>query len=300
MAIYEQTRLGELYRLIERDNPGIPPLTDTSVVVSAPVVNATDGKDTAVTITGIKYAGWRGKINVKYNRIDLATLTKNFVPEVTVPASAEKTLYAALPYLNATLGIYLEETDFADGPLVLDPETFLFKGTITLSAACPVYKGKVDFVVSGFGVSLETLLTVRDLDCLKDNSVHVPGRICQTMLQYGVDYSALSPYLKTFLSPGSALTLSDNGAKELAKELTKVDGLPWVWATAAREFNLRGAQFYYNGPPKAEYAGSKLNPTPDFAYERVLIFQANATYCTNLATGANGWWMFVHYDLVEE
>lgn len=299
MSIFVQTRLGELFRLIKADNPTIPDLTESNVVVSAITALTGGNKNTSALITGIKYSGWRGQTTVKYNRIDLATLTKNMAPKVHVPAAAEKTLYGVLNSVNEALGIFLEQADFDDALLTLNTATFLYEGTITLKPTCPVYTGVLKFTVEGFGVSLEALVTKRELNVLKDNSVHQAGKICQTLLQYGVDYSAISNYLKTFGSPGVTTNLSDNGARELAKYLSEVDGLPWNWNTTAKDFNLRGAQYYYNGPPKPQFSGSVLNPTPDMGYDRVLIFQANPTYCSNLAPGANGWWLFVHYDLVE-
>lgn len=298
MAIYDQTRLGELYRLIKTDNPSIPDLTDDTVVVSAITPQGT-GKNTSADITGIKYKGWRGKVTVKYDRIDLATLTKNMQVKVHVPATAEKTLYGVLPSINNALGIYLEQSDFPDATLTLNPTTLFYEGKITLSAGHPIYIGVLNFAVEGFGVSLDSLVTKREVAGPPDNSIHQAGKICQTVLQYGVDYSAICQYLKTFLSPGVATTLSDNGARELAKMLAGVDNLPWNWNSTAKDFNLRGAQYFYNGAPKPQYAGSALNPTPDLKYDRVLIVQASSTYCSNLAPGANGWWLFIHYDLVE-
>lgn len=298
MAIYDQTRLGELYRLIKKDNPTIPDLTDDTVVVSGITVQ-TGSKNTSCTITGIKYKGWRGQIAVKYNRIDLATLTKNMQVKVHVPASAEKTLYGILPSLNNALGIFLEQGDFPDAVLSLNPNTLVYEGKIVLAAGHPIYIGELTVSVEGFGVSLDALVTKRELSGPADNSVHQAGKICQTMLQYGVDYSAICQYLKTHISPGTSTTLSDNGARLFAQQLASVDGLPWNWNSAAKDFNLRGCQVYYNGPPKPQFAGSALNPTPDLKYDRVVVFQANPTYCSNLAPGANGWWMFAHYDLVE-
>lgn len=301
MALYSQSRLGELLKLIHKDNPVLTTeMTADNITVSA-VTAITGAKNTSALVTGVKYKGYRGSQTVKYNRIDLATLHKNVVPHVAVPADTDRTLHATLPFINAQLGIFLEKTDFPDQVLTMDPTNLDFKATITLAAGHPLYIGALEIRFNGFAISLDSLVVQRDLNLLKDNSVHQAGRYCQTLLNYGVDYSAISALLKTIPSPGVTTTFSDAWAKQLVAALSSVDGLPWTWSTLANKpFNMRGLQFYYNGPPIPQFGGSALNPEPDYRYDRVLAIQCNSTYCTNLAPGANGWWMFIHYDLVEE
>lgn len=301
MALYSQSRLGELLKLVRKDNPGlIAEMTEENITVNAPTA-ITGTKNTSITVKGVKYKGYRGSKLVTYNRIDLGTLFKNVTPYVIVPPDAERTLPATLPFINAQLGIFLEESDVLNQQLIMDPTSLEFRATLTMGATHPLYTGSLNIVFRGFAISMDSLVVARDLEPLKDNSVHQAGRFCQTLLNYGVDYSAISKLLKDIASPRASTTFPDAMAKQLATALSSVDGIPWTWSSlASKPFNMRGLQYYYNGPPIPQFTGSALNPEPDYRYDRVLAIQCNSTYCTNLAPGVNGWWMLIHYDLVEE
>lgn len=300
MSIFAQTRLGELYKLIAKDNPQLvlPPDAKTTNVGSIKAISGS--KNTQATLTGIKYSGYRGSVNVKYNRIDLGTLFKNVSPSIAVPPATAKTVAGVLPWLNDQLGLYLESGDFTDSNLVMNPSTMLFEGTLTPVAGHPLYIGSLTFVVYGYVLDLPTLLTVRDLGVCVDNSVHVTGKYCQTLLTYGVDYSSISSFLATLPNPKASTVLTDAVAKALTEKLRTVGDQPWVWDSIKnRDFNLRGASIYMNDIPVEQYAGSALNPPPNSSYDRVAIIQLNSSYNVNIAPGGNGWWLFLHYDLVE-
>lgn len=301
MALYSQSRLGELFKLIRKDNPNLTTEMTAENVTISQIAATTGAKNTSALVTGVKYKGYRGSRTVAYNRIDLGTLHKNVVPYVTAPVDSDRNLHALLPSINAQLGIFLETGDFPNQTLMMDPLTLEFRATITVNAGHPLYIGSIEVLFRGFAVSLDSLVVARDIDPLKDNSVHQAGRFCQTLLNYGVDYSAVSKLLKEIASPSVTTTFPDAMARQLAAVLSSVDGIPWTWSSLANKpFNMRGLQYYYNGPPIPQFAGSTLNPEPDYRYDRVLVIQCNSTYCTNLAPGANGWWMLIHYDLVEE
>ena len=157
MSLYSQSRLGELFKLIRKDNPNLTTeMTTDNVTVNAPAANA-GTKNTSITVTGVRYKGYRGSKQVFYNRIDLGVLHKNVTPHVIVPPDADRTLHAVLPQINAQLGIFLETTDFADQQLVMDPVTMEFKATLTMGATHPLYTGSVSIIFRGFAVSMESL-----------------------------------------------------------------------------------------------------------------------------------------------
>lgn len=300
MGLYAQTRLGELYKLIAKDNPQLVlPPDETNTTVSG-VAAITGAKNTQATLTGIKYKGYRGSRTLKYNRIDLSTLWLNSVAEITVAPDATKTVAGVLPQINAQLGLYFEAGDYNDTALTLHSSGLFYRGTLTPTAANPLYIGALEFIVQGYALDLNSIVAVKDLGVCVDNSVHVAGKYCQTLLNYGVDYSAISKFLQTLPNPKASTVLSDTLAKALARELRSVNDQPWVWdSTANRDFNLRGASIYWNDAPAEQYAGSALNPAPNFGYDRVAVIQLNSTYNVNIAPGGNGWWLFLHYDLVE-
>lgn len=301
MAIYDQTRLGELYKLINRDNPsaGMPFTTENSTVEGV-VALSTGPLNSAATLVGKRYSGYRGKKTFKYNRIDLSTYCKNIEVTVTATPETPKDLDSMLPFLNSALGIYLEVGDYPNEPLKANSTTLLFEGTIKINPGHPIYIGNLFFRVSGYTVDLETLVTIRDVNAMTDPAPHVGGKFNATMLTYGHDYTELQQlwtgWVPGVFTPGVAQ--SDAEMRKLAVYLNTIDGLPWVMSAKAAPFNLKGAQILYDGPPIASWAGSVNNPEPNKLYDRVLILQPNATYCSNIANG-NGWGMLFHYDLIE-
>lgn len=302
MSIYDQTRLGELYKLINKDNPtaGMPFTPENSTVVGVTALSS-GPKNTTAILEGKRYSGYKGKKSFNYNRIDLATFTKNIEVTVSVPPETTKDLNSMLPFINATLGIFLEVGDFPNEPLKANPTTLYFEGTLKLNAGHPLYVGTLPFRVKGYTVDLESLVTVRELPTMTDPSPHVSERFNAATLTYGHDYTELqrlwAGWVPGVFTPG--VGQSDANMKQLAVALSAIDGLPWSFNNAAAPFNLRGSMILYDGVPKAEWAGSKLNPEPNRLYDRVLIIQPNATYCTNIANG-NGWGLLLHYDLIED
>lgn len=301
MAIYDQTRLGELYKLINRDNPDLPlALSPENSKIAGVVAFPGTNTNTAALVDGKRYSGYKGRRTIKYNRIDLATYCKNIEVTVTATPETPKDLNSMLPFINAALGIYLEVGDFPNEPLKANSITLFFEGTIKLNAGHPIYTGNLAFRVSGYTVDLESLVTVRDVNVMIDPAPHVGGKFNATMLTYGHDYTELqrlwTGWIPGVFTPGVAL--SDVEMRKLAVHLNTMDGLPWVMSTKAVPFNLKGAQILYDGPPIASWAGSANNPEPNKLYDRVLIMQPNATYCSNIANG-NGWGLLFHYDLIE-
>lgn len=301
MAIYDQTRLGELYKLINRDNPAAgQPFTLENSTVEGIISLSAGPFNSAATIVGKRYSGYRGSKTFKYNRIDLATFCKNIEVTVTATSETPKDLNSMLPFINAALGIYLEVGDFPNEPLKANSSTLFFEGTIKLNPGHPIYVGNLAFRVAGYTVDLESLVTVRDVNVMTDPAPHVGGKFNATMLTYGHDYTELqrlwTGWIPGVFTPGAAQ--SDTEMRKLASHLSVIDGLPWVMSTKAAPFNLKGAQILYDGPPVGSWAGSTSNPEPNRLYDRVLIIQPNATYCSNIANG-NGWGLLLHYDLIE-
>lgn len=300
MSIFDQTRLGELFRLINNDNPEMElDVSSDNVTVSNVTALGTGTRDTSALLTGTKYSGFRGTTTVKYNRIDLATLAKNIAFYVAVPPETPQDLDSILPFVNAKLGISLEPGDYVNAPLTANQDTMRFEGTFNIAVTHPIYRGSLKVSVWGYTVSLGDLVQVRELGVLKDQSPHVTGKVNASMLTFGHDYTDLQglwvDWTPGTFTPGTRL--NDLPAKNLAVALSAIDGLPWIYADAAKAFNLRGAHILYDGVPVPQWAGSAANPEPNYAYDRVMIIQPNATYCNNLAIG-NGWGLMIHYDLI--
>jgi len=292
MALYSQTRLGELYKLIQKDNPQYTiPFSTSNVTVGTPTALTGDTKNTKVTLTGVRWKGYRNSNTVKYNRIDLTRLTLNTNVKINVVDGATRTLYAVLPYLNAQLGIFLEEGDFPDAPLRQSGGSY--SGSFTLAATHPIYTGSLSFSVEGFTFDLDTLVSTRDLAIVTESGPKVSGKVNPSVLTYGIDYTAAASLLKTLSGTPTATQL-----RALALALTAIDGYPWRYSASANTFNLYGATIASNAAPTQ--ATTLNTPSPDLTYDRVMKLTINPTYCTNLATTGEPWLLLLHYDLLKE
>lgn len=295
MAIYDQTRQGELYRLINRDNPDLPvPLSPENSEILGTISLSEGSFNTATQVVGLRYHGYKGRRVIKYNRIDLSTYCKNIDVKINATPETTKDLDSMVPFLNAALGIYLEVGDYPNEPLKVNPDTLYFEGTIKLKSNHPIYIGNLAFKVSGYTVDLDSLVTVRDINVLTDPAPHVGGKFNASMLTYGHDYTEHG----AFWANWPIATLDDVNAKHLASKLNSIDGLPWVWSAKAAPFNLKQVAVLYIGPPIPKWAGSANNPEPNRTYDRVMVIQPSSTYCPNIAAG-NGWGLIIHYDLIE-
>lgn len=111
MSLYNKPSAELLYDLINRDNPGlIAPLSSENVILlSGPTaINlGTFGRNTKATFNAIAGKGFSGRIEVMYDRINLANLYSGQAPVVRIPYLA-RTRRAILDNIRETLGIYLE------------------------------------------------------------------------------------------------------------------------------------------------------------------------------------------------
>lgn len=296
MPLYSQSRLGELYNLIQKDNPQYTvPFSANNVTVGTPTALTGQTKNTSIVVTGRKWFGYRGAKTVTYNRIDLAELTKNVAVRVSVPADTARTYYALLPYLNAQLGIYLEEQDFDDGAPVISGAHAT--GTITVKAGNPCYIGTLTFDILGYTYDLDTLVVQRELSVTTETGPKVTNKINPTTLVYGIDYTAIRTLLSSFSVNGTAKTFTVAESKALAQALSGVDGLAWRSQTGSASLNLYNATYSYNGIPQPAALGS---PAPELSYDRVLQVNVASANCSDIAPSAGGWTLMFHYDIIKE
>lgn len=297
MALYSQTRLGELYKLIQKDNPQYTlPFSTSNVSVTQITALSSGDRNTSAKLTGVRWSGYRNANTVKYNRIDLGELTKNVPVEIRVPGDAGRTLYAVLPYINAQLGIYLEQTDFTDDDLVQSGVSY--GTTITMPATHPIYIGSLTFKAVGYIFDLEMMVNERDLGVVTESSPKVTGKTNPSILTYGFDYTAIADTLATFVTDGSVVYLTAAQSKVLAQALSNVDGFPWRSSNSLAEFNLYGSSISYNARPSA--ASVAGTPAPDLSYDRVLCVNVASNNCSNIAPSSGGWTLMFHYDIIKE
>lgn len=300
MALYAPTRSGELFALIKRDNNLPIEMDDSNCVVSA-VTAVTGAKNTTAKITGIKYSGLRGSRTVSYNRIDLAKLFLNSRPLVHVPEDMQRDVKEAAIYIAEKLGIFVTSEDIESQPITFDAQLGVFYGTLKMVAGHPIYIGQQLVYFEGIKLDLDSLVVNRDVNSIVDNSIHETNKICLALVTYGYDYTAIAATLSKLVDQGvgKAAVIPVALAKELARELSRVDGLPWVYHNGPMPFNLYGASVMRNVAPYYDATPGFKGPQHDLRYDRIATIYLATSYSTNTGSATNGWGAMFHYDLLE-
>ena len=114
------------------------PLDENKVELQSPALNPnaeTDGKNTVITLVGIKAGGFHGTKTVKYNRISLTEYIQGL--DLKIPSVVEDTdLHTILDSVNTTYGLALTEEEvvnrtvlYTDTDVILElyPGNLLFQ-----------------------------------------------------------------------------------------------------------------------------------------------------------------------------
>ena len=297
MALYNPNVQLEILKAIEAENTFEVPLTLDNVKLS----NFVHGANSSTCfVDGVRYSGLKSFRQVTYHRISIVELFKNV--KMVVEAPECKTTKDLLPMISAMYGLFLTEADIGDHPISwFDPEQdYIYECVLEIKPNHPMYYGKINISVSGILLDISKILVNTDVDAVTDGSVH-GNKQNVTFATYGIDYSAHSEWFRQKFSdrnvPGGYDNISEVNAKELAKRLSGLDGLPWTYGDNVKEFNLKGAtiaahtitsDFYKHYPaPHAQ---------PNAEYQRVLLIAHGAYDANNNYT--RGWGYFIHYDII--
>ncbi|AXF51140.1 putative virion structural protein [Salmonella phage SPAsTU] len=150
MGLYDKNALGLLCQQIMRDNPDLPYVLsgETIIVLEGPATNGlgTSGRNTRVVLNGRTGAGFVGKRDFFYDRINVGTLY-NGLPDklvLTVPNDVV-TNADLLPTIKDALGITLTADD------LVSPNTALGLGrsptevSLAINTSCLSFTGTLKF-----------------------------------------------------------------------------------------------------------------------------------------------------------
>jgi len=230
-------------------------------------------------IKGRFNTGVRGKLRVKYHKLDLAVLLENVRPWV-YKTGALSTL-DLLNEINSTFGFDLTAADIVDHPLIDGGS----KAVLEIATSSTLYQGQVTLRVAPGLVSLDGAVLLRDLApsmTLWPLQPYLNG----CFISLGHDYTAISSALLGFQSG----LLTDSQAADLAVYLSSVDGNPWT-SVSQSQYSLRGATISYNGPASAVPA--LYAPLLKSLFSHLLVFTVDRSQNTNLATTP----VAIHYNV---
>lgn len=223
--------------------------------------------------------GVRGKLHVKYNKLDVGVLLAN-VRTWVYKTGAVSTL-DLVPEINAMFGFDLTAADIVDHPLTNGGST----GLLEIATTSTLYRGSVTLRVGTGPTSLDPVLSVRDL---------TPALTVWPLQEYlngcfvslGHDYTAVSNALLSFTQG----QLTNTQAADLATFLSSVDGVPWT-ALSQSNYSLRGATVLYNGPNSG--VPELYAPLLKSLFSHLLVFKVDRSENQNLATTP----IAIHYNV---
>lgn len=294
-----------LYERINAENVLPEPVTPAN----APIVLYTHGANGAsvAQLKGVRYSGWSNYVDLKYTRINLATLFLNVLPRVETGYGIKAR--DIIGQVSSALGLNLIATDVVDHPISWnDPEDDqVYTCKIEMVPNHPLFYGFFIVEIAGMTPSLETMVGVRDMDGLKDTSPH-EGYTNSTIITYGTDYSAIGAWLKANIAiktDNVATVMPMPLLRELAEQLKSVDGRPWMYSHANTHFNLAAAKIYHHMAvkdstmPLIQKTGYGTAPHGDFD-NYILIIPSKTYWYGYKLTDPGLWGIYIHYNSIDD
>ena len=224
MALYPKSGKQMVFDLINAANPSAVPYSETNSAIEAIVATNTtvDGVvyNTSARLRGLAGAGYTGTKTVYYNRLSLATLFYN--TRFNLNSFSAKSVYEALPSLNARYGLSLTQADIGDGVLN-NPNQANYNGAVS------VYGKAGSSLLTTAGVTLyyyrglpqlEAFVLNKRLDAYKHPTTDGNAtKLSAQMLTIGLDFTEVK----------NMLTVDGTGMPQfsaLQQVLTTQYGLP--------------------------------------------------------------------------
>lgn len=256
MAIIDAAGLDLFYALVKKENPTLPTVVDKTTTMLVDGSELPDGRFKA-TLVGIYGAGWKGKLDVVYKRLDIAKLLN---PAVTVNAVAPVSVYELFEDIYRNVGIRFGEGDVQDAPAGSSmPYTVRLKAKPTSA----LYYGEVDITVDVRIPYLDEVLESGDYDSVMTELD--PTALPVEFITYSNDYTSIASNIDYHPQPFIAndVLADDARTQQLMAAMTTVDGLPWG---VDAQWTLVGGTVLYHGDvatAPTEYGQGK-------SFERIL------------------------------
>lgn len=166
MSDLTKTSKALFYDLVNSANAALAsnPLSDSNVTLSVPTDGTFGDKNTQVTITAIAEEGYKGSVDVTYDRLDIGTLFSDASITPTVEGDGFADAAALLSAINSQYGLNLSADDIQNDDL--SAQTYPSTYTLTIAAGSLAYIGTVDVSLPGVQTDLNSAVTTTALDGL--------------------------------------------------------------------------------------------------------------------------------------
>lgn len=162
-----------LFNLINRANPTIPRLLDSTVVTlgnpTPMAMPGQDGANTSLTLTAIPGNGYSGTATVYYTRTDLSA---KFAGGVIIDGDGIESWTALAAAINAATGTSLTASDFPNTPLVVSqlPSTLV----VNIVSGSLLYQGSFTVNLTSTAPSLQAHVLTTSLPGLTPPPAPIP------------------------------------------------------------------------------------------------------------------------------
>lgn len=248
-------------------------LNDAKVSFQTPVALVDDEStlNTKVNVKAVSGGGYRGNVDVKYNRLDLALLFKNIAVNLNVDLSsiASPTTKDLLNTLNLKYGLNIVVDEIIDAPIDMSgagPHTHSIAAEDSLA-----YIGSLDVTIGPdpeIGERLDTVILTSNLNGLLYPNADTTKAQAREY-SWNVDGSGISQYLQVRVVGEK---IADDS---LAVELNKVVSDTWVYNAGAADYNTAGAEVIYAGPNDATMDVNQK-------WTRIVQFKLDDALCANV------------------
>lgn len=221
--------------------------------------------------------GVRGKLRVKYAKLDIAILLKEITPLVYF--SGATSVVDLLPAINARYGFDLTVDDVVDHPVSSDGKSV----KLEMAVAGTLYKGTVQLAIENALPHLEDMVVERQLDPVLSDWPIVE-RMNGSFLSIGHDYTEVGDRLSGY-TQGVLATPT-----ELVSLLNRVDGVPWTTIQGAA-YSLADCEVLFNG--SVSTAPEELSPLLRALFSNALILRVNQDANTNMSATP----IVIHYNV---
>lgn len=270
----------KLLALVNRDNQS--KLVEEQVTFGIPAINPDVSilRNTKLRLTAVAGKGFRGYVDVWYNRIDLGILFKNVSANVGLDITEGMTSDVLIPLINEKYGTQFEVEDF-DTPTELD----IAGGVATMTAKVDnvAYISSFDVKYGLEEVDLDSVILITTLTGFNyPNSDTTKGQA--GIYSYNLDGSshptdywgtlAVGEVTEAIVAPFNQAYHVDETWVFDAEAGTTPEGLEPIPAV---DFNLAGAEVIYNGEVTAAPAEYLINPV----YTKVVLIKLSEEKCAN-------------------
>ncbi len=243
------------------------------------------GNHVTAHLEGARNSGWKGFIEVSWDKIDIGNLFNHVKPRLrTGDVTETNQLVAAITH---QLGIPLIASDIISRPIEMVKKGYLYpQAVIDIAPSNLWLYGTIQMDIVSMKPDLSVYVVNKDLEA----TFNYPTMDTNIALfTYGYDYTEACQTLLT-LNQGQVLDLLT--AQRVASALKGCDGRPWTASNTSTALNLLGATVIDN----INVFDDTVIPAPNVVYERCIRFKPDTTKWPTIASLSNDWCLYIHYD----